>query len=109
MTSSTETGARSPRTGARAGPRPLLGTRIKSGAGVSSDPRRGGPGQVPAAGLVPRLFWAPIGIAAAAGRTVYLLLPILAHVPAGDAGSLAMPMVMAVLAAAALVLRALTS
>ena len=57
-----------------------------------------------AAGLVAGLLWAPIGVAAAAGFVVYFLVAIAAHVRAGDARHLPTPVVMELLAVAALVL-----
>jgi DoxX-like family len=61
-----------------------------------------------AAGLLAGLFWAPVGIAAAAGTVCYFLLAVAAHVRANDTSNLPTPMVMALLAAAALTLRLVT-
>ena len=58
-----------------------------------------------AAGLVLGLFWGPIGVAAAVGLVVYFLLAIVAHVRADDTGNLATPIVIELMALAALVLR----
>jgi DoxX-like protein len=58
-----------------------------------------------AAGLVVGLFWAPIGVAAAAAFVVYFLVAIAAHIQAGDADNLPTPILMELLAVAALVLR----
>lgn len=62
-----------------------------------------------AAGLLVGLFWAPIGIAAAACLVVYFLLAVAAHVRAGDAGNLPTPLTIEVIALAALILRLLTA
>jgi hypothetical protein len=59
-----------------------------------------------AAGLVVGLLWGPLGVAAAAGLVVYFLLAIGAHVRAGDAVHLPTPVVIELMALAALVLRA---
>lgn len=61
-----------------------------------------------AAGLLAGLAWAPVGMAAAAALTVYFLVAIAFHVRAGDAEHLPTPLVIAVLAAAALSLRLAT-
>lgn len=58
-----------------------------------------------AAGLLAGLVWAPLGVAAAAALTLYFLLAIAAHVRAGDLANLATPIVIFVLAVAALILR----
>jgi hypothetical protein len=58
-----------------------------------------------AAGLIVGLLWAPIGIAAAAAFVVYFLVAIAAHVRAGDTRNLPTPILMVLLAVAALVLR----
>jgi hypothetical protein len=58
-----------------------------------------------AAGLLLGLLWAPIGVAAAAGVTLYFLVAIAFHIRADDADHLPTPLVIAVLAAAALGLR----
>jgi hypothetical protein len=61
-----------------------------------------------AGGLVAGLFWGPIGVAAAAGTACYFLLAIGAHVRAGDAASLPTPVLIELLAIAALALRLAT-
>jgi DoxX-like family len=58
-----------------------------------------------AAGLMLGLAWAPIGVAAAVGVTLYFLVAIGFHIRAHDAEHLATPLVIAALAAAALALR----
>ena len=58
-----------------------------------------------AVGLVVGVFWGPLGVAAAAGLVVYFLLAIGAHIRGDDAGHLATPIVIELLALAALVLR----
>ncbi|MEX2193918.1 MAG: DoxX family protein [Thermoleophilaceae bacterium] len=58
-----------------------------------------------AAGLVLGLFWAPIGVAAAGGVGIYFVAAIGFHIRADDTANLPTPLVIAVLAAAALVLR----
>ncbi|MDQ2629883.1 MAG: DoxX family protein [Actinomycetota bacterium] len=58
-----------------------------------------------AAGLLAGLAWAPLGAAAAASLIVYFLLAIAAHVRFGDLANLAAPIVIFVLAVAALILR----
>jgi hypothetical protein len=58
-----------------------------------------------AAGLLVGLLWAPLGIAAALALVVYFLVAMVFHVRAGDAEHLPTPLVMALLAAAALTLR----
>jgi hypothetical protein len=58
-----------------------------------------------AAGLLLGLAWAPIGVAAAAALVCYFLVAIGAHIRAGDARNLPAPVTMALLAAAALILR----
>jgi hypothetical protein len=57
-------------------------------------------------GLLVGLFWAPIGIAAAAGATVYFIGAVVAHLRVGDKGFGAAAG-LAVLAIAALVLQIL--
>ena len=57
-----------------------------------------------AAGLLAGLVWDPIGIAAGIGLVVYFLLAILAHVRAGDARNLPVPVAMELLAVASLIL-----
>jgi DoxX-like family len=59
-----------------------------------------------ASGLVVGLFWGPIGVAAAVGLVIYFLLAIGAHIRAGDAVHLPVPVVIELMALAALVLRA---
>ena len=58
-----------------------------------------------ACGLLLGLGWAPIGVAAAAALVVYFAVAIVFHLRADDAESLPVPVVMALLAAAVLVLR----
>jgi hypothetical protein len=58
-----------------------------------------------AAGLLVGLLWAPLGIAAALALFVYFLVAMAFHIRAGDAEHLPTPLLMAVLAAAALALR----
>jgi len=58
-----------------------------------------------AAGLMLGLAWAPIGLAAAVGVTLYFLVAIAFHVRAHDTEHLPTPLVIAALAAAALALR----
>ncbi|NGN65515.1 DoxX family protein [Streptomyces sp. A7024] len=60
------------------------------------------------AGLIAGLFWAPIGIAAATGVTVYFLLACGAHVRFRDTAHLGPPVVNLLLGAAALTLRLIT-
>ena len=59
-----------------------------------------------AVGLVVGVFWGPLGIAAAVGLVVYFLLAIGAHIRADDAVHLPTPVVIELMAVAALVLRA---
>ena len=61
-----------------------------------------------AAGLLLGLLWAPIGTAAATGLVVYFLLAIASHIRAHDAEHLPIPVVIELLAAAALILRVAT-
>jgi hypothetical protein len=61
-----------------------------------------------AAGLIVGLFWAPIGVAAAIGVVLYFLLAIASHIRANDEEHLPTPVVIELLAAAALVLRLVT-
>jgi hypothetical protein len=61
-----------------------------------------------AAGLLAGLWWAPIGVAAAAGAVCYFIVAAGFHVRAHDTGNLPTPLVLAVLAAAALALRLAT-
>ncbi len=59
-----------------------------------------------AVGLVVGLFWGPLGVAAAVGLVVYFLLAIGAHIRAHDTAHLPTPVVIELMAVAALVLRA---
>ena len=61
-----------------------------------------------AAGLVLGLFWAPIGVAAAVGVIAYFTVAIAFHIRADDAKNLPAPLVIALIAMAALVLRLAT-
>jgi DoxX-like protein len=61
-----------------------------------------------AAGLLAGLLWAPIGIAAAIGITCYFILATGFHIRARDMRNLPTPLALAVIAAAALVLRLAT-
>ena len=58
-----------------------------------------------AAGLLLGLFWAPVGLAAAACLVVYFLVAVTFHIRADDARHLAAPLVLALVAAVALALR----
>jgi hypothetical protein len=58
-----------------------------------------------AVGLIAGLFWAPLGIAAAAALVCYFLVAIAFHIRAGDVRNIPMPLTLALLAAAAVVLR----
>jgi uncharacterized membrane protein YbjE (DUF340 family) len=58
-----------------------------------------------AVGLVVGEFWGPLGVAAAAALVVYFLLAIGAHIRADDAVHLPTPIVIELMAVAALVLR----
>lgn len=58
-----------------------------------------------AAGLILGLLWAPIGVAAAIGVVIYFAVAIAFHIRADDASNLPTPIVIALLAAAALALR----
>jgi hypothetical protein len=58
-----------------------------------------------AGGLLVGLLWAPLGMAAALALVVYFLVAMAFHIRAGDAEHLPTPLVMALLAAAALALR----
>jgi hypothetical protein len=58
-----------------------------------------------AAGLVAGLFWAPIGIAAAAALVVYFLLAVGAHIGARDMEHVSTPIAIELVSAAALALR----
>jgi hypothetical protein len=61
-----------------------------------------------AAGLLLGLFWETIGVAAAAGVVLYFLLAVAAHLRAHDQENLPTPVVILVLAVAALALRLAT-
>jgi uncharacterized membrane protein YbjE (DUF340 family) len=61
-----------------------------------------------AAGLILGLFWAPIGVAAAAGLIVYFIVAIAAHIRADDEEHLPTPLTMEAIAVAALILRLAT-
>ena len=61
-----------------------------------------------AAGLILGLFWAPIGIAAAVGVVCYFLVAIAAHVRAHDTAHAPTPVVLELMAGAALILRLAT-
>jgi hypothetical protein len=58
-----------------------------------------------AAGLIAGLFFAPIGVAAAIGVVCYFVLAVAAHIRADDAENLPTPVVLELLAVAALILR----
>ena len=57
-----------------------------------------------AAGLVLGWFWAPIGIAAAAGMAAYFALAVAAHIRRHDQRNLPTPVLMLALAIASLIL-----
>ena len=57
-----------------------------------------------AAGLLAGLAWHPIGAAAGIGLVVYFLLAVGAHLRAGDARNLPVPVAMELLAIASLIL-----
>jgi hypothetical protein len=61
-----------------------------------------------AAGLVLGLVWAPLGVAAAIGVVCYFLVAVAFHIRANDAKNLPTPLVIALIAGAALVLRLMT-
>jgi hypothetical protein len=61
-----------------------------------------------AAGLVAGIFWAPIGVAAAACVVAYFVLAIAAHIRAKDQEHLPTPAVIEAIAVAALALRVAT-
>jgi DoxX-like protein len=61
-----------------------------------------------AAGLIAGLFWAPFGIAAAAALVCYFLVAVAFHIRAGDERNISVPLALALLAAAAMVLRLAT-
>jgi hypothetical protein len=58
-----------------------------------------------AAGLVAGLFWGPLGLAAAAGVACYFLVAITAHVRFRDLANILTPLVIELMAVAALALR----
>ena len=61
-----------------------------------------------AAGLILGLFWAPIGVAAASGVFCYFIVAVAFHMRANDGKNLPTPLVIALIAAAALILRLAT-
>ena len=61
-----------------------------------------------AAGLILGLLWPPIGIAAAIGLVIYFLVAVAFHIRADDAKNLPTPLAIAMIAAAALILRLAT-
>jgi hypothetical protein len=61
-----------------------------------------------AAGLILGLFWAPVGVAAAIGLVCYFVVAVAFHIRADDARHLPIPLVIALIAAAALILRLAT-
>jgi hypothetical protein len=61
-----------------------------------------------AAGLILGLLWAPIGVAAAGSLIVYFIVAVAFHIRANDARNLPTPLVLAVIAVAALILRLAT-
>lgn len=63
---------------------------------------------VGATGLLLGLWWAPLGVAAAAGVVGYFLVAIVFHVRSGDTAHVRTPIVLAALAALDLVLRIFT-
>jgi DoxX-like protein len=58
-----------------------------------------------AAGLLAGLWWAPVGVAAAAALTCYFIAAVAAHLRVGEARSLPTPLTYLALAVVALVLR----
>jgi DoxX-like family len=62
-----------------------------------------------AGGLLLGLLWAPVGLAAAACLVVYFLVAVTFHIRAGDARNMATPLVLALMAGAALALRLVTA
>ena len=58
-----------------------------------------------ATGLILGIFWAPIGVAAAIGVVCYFLVAIAFHIRADDAKNLPTPVVIELIAVAALILR----
>jgi hypothetical protein len=61
-----------------------------------------------AIGLIAGLFWAPIGIAAAAALVVYFLLAVGAHISACDIAHVSTPIAIELISATALALRLAT-
>jgi len=61
-----------------------------------------------AAGLLLGLIWAPLGITAAGAVTCYFLVAVVFHIRADDLGNLPTPLLIALVAAAALILRLAT-
>lgn len=59
-------------------------------------------------GLIAGLLWAPVGVVAAGGLVVYFIVACGFHIRAHDTENLPTPVVMALLAAAALILRLAT-
>ena len=71
-----------------------------------SEQRRSGGRLFPvAAGLIIGLWWGPLGIAAATGVTLYFVGAIGAHLRKTDIKGIATPLLMLILAAAALIAR----
>lgn len=64
---------------------------------------------VGAAGLLAGLAWAPLGVLAGIGAVGYFIVAIGSHLRHGDLRNLPAPVVLAVLAVAALVLRVATA
>lgn len=62
-----------------------------------------------AAGIVAGLWFAPLGIAAAAGLTAYFIGAVVGHLRVRDIKNLAMPLVPLALSIAVLVLRIITA
>ena len=60
-----------------------------------------------AAGLVLGLLWAPVGVAAGTAVVIYFLVAISAHIRSGDLENIPTPIVMELLAVAAVALRAI--
>jgi hypothetical protein len=58
-----------------------------------------------AAGLLLGLLWAPVGVAAAIGVTCYFLVAVAFHIRASDAANLPTPLVIALIAGAAVAVR----
>lgn len=56
------------------------------------------------AGLIAGLVWTPIGVAASGALAVYFAVAVGFHIRAGDAAHLATPLVLALIAGAALIL-----